>query len=68
MTKEEAIDLWDDAQDWGCTCHISPPCAYCVDGFSLDLDEYLVQYYYEEEEEVVDNKDDAYDRAMDMLK
>jgi hypothetical protein len=42
-TKEEAIELWQDAHENSCcSCHISPPCGFCVNGFSLSLEEYLV--------------------------
>jgi len=67
MSREEAEELWNDAQ-WErcCSCHINPPCSYCVDGFSLELEEYL-ELYAAPESEPVSETDDAYERAMGIF-
>jgi hypothetical protein len=64
LSREDAIDLWEDGQSRGCYCHLGhPPCSYCLDGFNLELEEYLdLCHGYGPEEE--DNPADAYDRAM----
>jgi hypothetical protein len=41
LELEAAEAAWLIAQDACCSCHRHPPCAFCEDGFSLDLDEYL---------------------------
>jgi len=42
---DEAELKWANAQDECCDCPSGhPPCSFCVDGFSLDLDEYLELY------------------------
>ena len=69
MTREEAIDLWQDANDNRCcSCHISPPCDFCVSGFSISLDEYLALWEEDGEfdppESPADDVNDAYERAM----
>ena len=69
MTREEAIDLWQDANfERGCSCHISTPCSFCVDGYSLPMDEYLelleLDGEFEPEVDEVDEVVDAYERAM----
>ena len=49
-TRDEAIAAWQDAQfEGGCSCHISPPCNFCVSGFSLTLEEYLETLGFEPE-------------------
>ena len=64
MTKDEAAELWLEAQYEGCcSCHIAPPCPFCVEGFSLDLEEYLELYVDWEEDEQY-NAVEAYERAM----
>jgi hypothetical protein len=35
IVKEKQNDLRD--QTGGCSCHISPPCSYCVEGGSLEV-------------------------------
>lgn len=45
LELEEAIDRWLIAQrTGGCSCIHHPPCNFCVDGFSLCLDEYLEHF------------------------
>ena len=62
-TREEAEIRWRIAnQNYGCTCSVNPPCAFCVNGFTLPLDEYLDTFDFEEE-----SPDDAYDRAMTVI-
>jgi len=64
MNEEEAREEWTVAQiSRCCSCHISAPCSFCVDGFSLDLDEYLELYAEQKETDAID----AYDRAMAIL-
>ncbi len=37
-----AIDLWHDAQDYGCSCHMGhPPCSHCTNGYSVSVDEFI---------------------------
>ena len=68
MTKEEATILWMDANSESCcSCHLNPPCSFCVDGYSLDLNEYLSLLEecgdIDEVEQVSDHITD-YERAM----
>lgn len=38
----EKIDDWKVANmTHCCSCHMNPPCSFCVDGFSLSLTEYI---------------------------
>lgn len=65
-TQEEAEELWIEANfDRCCSCHINPPCSFCVDGFSLTLEEYLEQFEFEPEEAA--NPYEDFDRAMKSL-
>ena len=62
-TREQAQRLWEyENLYFSCFCHIDPPCSFCVNGFSLPLDEYLDTFDFEEE-----TPEDAYDRAMTVL-
>lgn len=69
MRRDEAIEQWQDAQwERSCSCHIAPPCSFCVDGYSLELDEFLKLYWEPEhggqEVEVIEDFESDYDRAM----
>lgn len=66
MTREEATELWEDTNtNSGCSCSLGyPPCSFCVDGFSLQLDEYLELYCDSEE---TSNIYENYDRAMGVI-
>jgi hypothetical protein len=66
---------WFDNQDGCCSCHVNPPCGWCVDGYSLPLAEYLQlavedefgpqdsMWYIEDEP----NPHEDFDRAMKDL-
>lgn len=63
LSVEELTECWLDANDnGGCSCHNHPPCEYCVDGYSLELEEFLSVYGYDPEPP--ETPADAYDRAM----
>lgn len=67
MTREEASLEWQNAQwESGCSCHLNPPCGFCVSGFSLDEEEYL-DLYGPWDDELVDPAHEAFDRAMEGL-
>lgn len=43
---EEARYAWRCANsDRCCSCHISPPCSFCEEGFSLSEEEYVELYW-----------------------
>jgi hypothetical protein len=74
MDKQTFIDTkteeWDYANDYsGCNCpNGHPPCSYCVDGYSLSLDEYLdlaLEYEFERQQPAPSN--DNFDYAMKGL-
>ncbi len=45
LELDAADEAWHLAQySGGCNCMHNPPCSFCVDGFSLELDEYLELY------------------------
>lgn len=65
MTKEEAEERWIQANaDWCCSCHICPPCSFCIEGFSLSLEEYLDLHFYGEDYTREQDYESDYDRAM----
>lgn len=81
MTEQEVRDMaaadWIDANyDRGCSCHMGhPPCSFCVDGFSLPIDEYVEQMVEDHfppegfrDFPVEDSTASDYDRAMDLLR
>ena len=67
QTREEAIKAWQDANyNRCCSCHVNPPCSFCAEGFSLQLDEYLELYGFNDldpEQEKIK----AYDDAMTVI-
>lgn len=74
VLKDQFEEEWLDAQDHCCSCHVAPPCSFCVNGYSLSMEEF-VELKMEEvlgpdidaEYERVDTAADNYDRAMKGL-
>lgn len=63
-----------NAQDTGgCSCHLNPPCNFCVSGYSLPIDEFVElelaarKYTIEKEPSKQSEVVADYDRAMDGL-
>jgi len=67
ITRDEAVDLWIENQDHGCSCHLNPPCSFCVDGYGLPLEEFLDAHGFNTDDYKEDATIDAYDRAMKGL-
>ena len=65
--REMLIDQHIDAQDYCCSCHVSPPCNFCVDGYSLPLDEYIELNLDEWRKYFQESDADRYDRAMKIF-
>ncbi len=68
-TIDELTDRWMDATAHHCcSCHISAPCGFCVDGYSLSLEEFLgVHGYDPAEQDPTETATEAYDRAMKSI-
>ena len=65
MTREDYEAEWEEANsDRCCSCHIHPPCSFCVDGFSLPKDEYVEIMMEQQGGEPVSTPEEDYDRAM----
>ena len=64
LTEEDYEDMWMIAHTVSaCSCHITPPCDFCVGGYSLTLEDY-VEWQMELHR---DDPAEAYDRAMGIL-
>ena len=68
-TVDELTDKWMDATaHYCCSCHNHPPCDFCVDGYSLSLEEFLSVHGHDPAEaEPVESATEAYDRTMKSI-
>lgn len=73
--KELLEEQWLDAQDLCCSCHLNPPCDFCVQGYSLSCEEYVAlaledfdNYFEMEKKNDQIHQSDDYERAMDILR
>jgi len=74
LTRQEFLDVLNDMYDCSlldsCSCHLSPPCQHCTNGYSLSRDEYLATWTGDiwDDVEETDTVIGDYERAMKVIR